>query len=180
MELSNNLTLVISIGTIATQIAIGAILVSIFLTRNGNKNSVIKFFGSKAIFFAFLVALIGTLGSLAYSDIVGFEPCLLCWYQRTMMYPMVVILAYALWKKSEAIAFVTIPLSVIGAGIAGIQYFGQMTGSTLTSCAGIGYSASCSIRYFLSFGYITIPMMALTGFLMIIALMLALMQYNKK
>jgi len=118
---------------------------------------------------AFLVALASTTGSLFYSEIAKYNPCKLCWYQRILMYPLVIILGIALEKKyhKEVIRYAT-ALSAIGAVIAGYQYYLQRFGGSDTPCAAVGYSESCSKIFMLDYGYITIPMMALTAFVLII------------
>ncbi|MBT6325734.1 MAG: disulfide bond formation protein B, partial [Bdellovibrionales bacterium] len=50
-----------------------------------------KDLSSKLIFFCWIIALLSTLGSLFFSEIMEFTPCVLCWYQRIAMYPLVII-----------------------------------------------------------------------------------------
>ena len=113
--------------------------------------------------FAFIAALTATLGSLFYSEIVGFVPCKLCWYQRILMYPQVIILAVAIKKKARDTADYIIPLSAIGGIIAAIHY-GTQFSSKITICNSL--AEDCTIKYLLHYGYITIPMMALTAFIL--------------
>jgi len=119
-----------------------------------------------SIALAFVVALIATLGSLFYSEIVGLVPCKLCWFQRILMYPQVILLGLALWKKDKNIVDYSLVLSLIGAVIAGYHYFLQMTAIPSPFCRTAGLE-SCSNFGIINYGYITIPMMALTAFLMI-------------
>lgn len=131
------------------------------------------FISKNALLSAFLVALIATSGSLFYSEIAGYEPCKLCWFQRIFMYPQVILLGLALWKKDYGIKFYGIVLSSIGAVIAGYHYLLQLGVAPALPCAAVGYSVACSQRFVLQFGYITIPMMALTAFLLIIIFLAA-------
>ena len=62
----------------------------------------VNFIAPSALWYAWLVALITMLGSLYYSDVVGFEPCTLCWYQRIALYPMVIILLVASLELSTS------------------------------------------------------------------------------
>ena len=71
-----------------------------------------------ALFLAFAAAFLAMAGSLYFSEIKGYEPCVLCWYQRIVMYPFTVILALAIWKKDYHIAFYTMILSAIGVCIS--------------------------------------------------------------
>lgn len=131
----------------------------------------IGFFGRNAILFSFIVTLGGIFGSLFYSEIVGFAPCALCWWQRVFLYPQAVIFGLALWKQYEGADIYGIYLSAIGGLIALINAYLQFGGVSFIPCPAIG--PSCSQRYFLEFGYVTIPTMALTAFAAIIVLMLA-------
>ncbi len=123
-----------------------------------------------AIPLAFTTALIATLGSLTYSEILGYEPCKLCWIQRIFMYPQVIILGFAVWKHkgSKALIDTSLIFSVIGALVALYHYLMQLGIVPEGSCAAIGYSVSCSKVFVMQFGYITIPLMAFSAFLLII------------
>ncbi len=129
---------------------------------------VLLFVSRKAMQITFLVALLATLGSLIYSDVIGYEPCKLCWYQRIFMYPLVVMFGIALWKKHTWIKPYGVVMAGVGALIAGFHYLGQIGWNPLgLECLAIGYSASCSKNFVLQFGFITIPMMAVSAFLFI-------------
>ncbi|OGZ79497.1 MAG: hypothetical protein A2312_00255 [Candidatus Staskawiczbacteria bacterium RIFOXYB2_FULL_32_9] len=135
----------------------------------------VNFFGKYALFFAFVVVLIATLGSLFYSEVAGYEPCKLCWFQRILMYPQVIILGMAFLKKDIGVVSYSIVLSAIGVVIAGYHYLLQIgVASSSVGCSVVGYSISCAQRFVMGFGYITIPMMAFTAFLLIIVFMVTL------
>ena len=121
----------------------------------------------KGLLIAFLVALTATSGSLYFSEVAGFEPCKLCWFQRIFMYPQVFLLGTALIKKTKDVAKYVLPLSIIGGFIAIYHYIMQISPNTLTPCSAIGFSVSCSERFFTYFGYITIPWMSFSAFLLI-------------
>lgn len=128
----------------------------------------LSFAARKAIFIAFIASLLATIGSLIYSDVIGYEPCKLCWYQRIFMYPLVLIFGMALWKKHGWIKPYGILLSGIGAFIAAFHYLGQIGWNPLgLECLAIGYSTSCAKNFVLEFGYITIPLMAFSAFALI-------------
>jgi len=120
-------------------------------------------------YLAFGVALTATLGSLYYSEIAGFVPCTLCWYQRILMYPLPVILLVGILKHDAAVPDYVLPLSIVGMGVA--------TYHRLLEVGIIGHSAVCSVgvpcdvRYVNYFGFVTIPLMALTAFTIITAVM---------
>ncbi|MBI1866561.1 MAG: disulfide bond formation protein B [Candidatus Staskawiczbacteria bacterium] len=133
----------------------------------------IGFFAEHAITFSFIVVVVATLGSLFYSEVAGYEPCKLCWFQRILMYPQVILLGMALLKKDKSIVPYSIVLSAFGSLIAGYHYLLQLGILPSINCSVIGYSISCSQRFVMGFGYITIPMMSLTVFLLIIIFMMA-------
>jgi disulfide bond formation protein DsbB len=77
------------------------------------------------LWFAAAVGVTATLGSLYYSEIVGFVPCTLCWYQRICMYPLAVILPIAAARGDEGVRRYVTPLAVVGAGISAYHYLVQ-------------------------------------------------------
>lgn len=115
----------------------------------------------------FAVSTIATLGSLYFSNVLGYEPCRLCWFQRIFMYPIAVISGSALFLDKSDLKDYAMPLALIGAPIgfyhSMIQRFEQFTSSGCSVTA-----VSCSTEYTFHYGYITIPVMALTAFLVII------------
>jgi disulfide bond formation protein DsbB len=125
-----------------------------------------------SLLLALIVSLTATLGSLYFSDVRKFTPCLLCWYQRIFMYPLPFIFATALWKKTRDVFYYAIPLTVIGGLIAAYHYYLQVNPNPLAPCAAVGFSVSCSDRFTTNFGYITIPWMSLSAFVLIAVLLL--------
>lgn len=127
-----------------------------------------------AIKLAFATALSGLVFSLIYSDIIGFPPCSLCYIQRVFLYPQVLVLGYLLWKDSLHAWRIALGLSIAGAAIAIYHYYGQMFNSDALNCSiGTDGSSLCAQVPFVQFGYITIPMLSLTAFVLIITLLIA-------
>ncbi len=136
--------------------------------------------GKSAVLVSFAVALVATLGSLLYSEVIGYEPCKLCWFQRIFMYPEVILLGVVLWKKNGAgIVDASAILSAIGAVIAGYHYLLQADIAPALPCSATGYLVSCSERFVMSFGYITIPLMTFTAFVFI-TLLLVISKIHEK
>ncbi|MDH3732945.1 MAG: disulfide oxidoreductase [Gemmatimonadota bacterium] len=130
-----------------------------------------------AVGFAWLASLIAMGGSLYFSDIVGFAPCLLCWYQRIAMYPLVAVLGVALLRSDPAVWRFALPLSLIGLVISAYHVLIQFRPALeVTSC---GAGAPCSGRYVAVFGFVSIPWMAGGAFLFISTLLLALCQSER-
>jgi len=134
----------------------------------------------KGITLAFFIALMAVLGSLYYSEIAGYPPCDLCWYQRIFMYPQVILLGLAWWRKDLNIIKYCLSLAIIGALFAlyhtYIAYGGQSV-STCTTATFIGIS--CLRRYVYALGFVTIPLMSLSAFVSIIIILLAQNNLNK-
>lgn len=121
------------------------------------------------ILFGFIVSLVATSGSLYLSEVKKFVPCELCWYQRILMYPMVILLGIAFYKKDEKIAQYVKPIAMLGFLIAGYHYLKQKT----TLLDGIGtcsIGVPCNQDYINIFGFITIPFLSLLAFFFIFLL----------
>jgi disulfide bond formation protein DsbB len=135
------------------------------------RDAALREVGGAALWIAWGVAAIATAGSLYYSEIAGFTPCELCWYQRIAMYPLVVILGIAAWRNDRSVARAALPLAAIGGAISSyhslIQRFPELTGGT--SC---DPAAPCTAILVWQLGYLSIPLMALSGFGLIATLVL--------
>ena len=128
--------------------------------------------GPSALWLAWGVALVCTLGSLYYSEVAHFVPCKLCWYQRIAMYPLVVVLGVAAWRQRTEIARATLPLVAIGAAISTYHYLLERFPSW-ESAASCDPSAPCTVVWVWRFHYLSIPAMALSGFALIAVLIVA-------
>lgn len=159
---------ILTVLTVLAQVLIVLGFISLFLKKN---NPIRETFEKHGFKLTFLVALTSMFGSLFYSDVLGYEPCKFCWFQRIFMYPQAIILGLALWKEDFNLSFYSLVMSVIGGLIALNHFILQVTGTSLIPCSAVGYSVSCSKVFTLKLGYITIPLMALTAFtLMTIAM----------
>jgi disulfide bond formation protein DsbB len=112
--------------------------------------------------FAWLVALVATLGSLYYSEVRNFIPCTLCWYQRIAMYPLVFILGIATWRNDAQIRPYALTLSLLGLFWSSYHLLELwMPGLAPSVCKG---PIPCNIEYMPSF---PIPLQAAIAFLLI-------------
>ena len=174
-DLTDILTNVLSISTLIALI-ISIFLITLFSLKISPKLSFIneKFIYKKisnvALPCAWIVASISMVTSLYYSEIAGFTTCNFCWYERIAMYPLVIILGIASWKEDIKIKLYALPIAIIGMLISLYHYQLQLFPSqTSISC---DKSASCSGSWFLEYGFISIPFMAFTAFLLIISFLL--------
>jgi len=125
------------------------------------------------IFMCWIVASVSTLGSLFFSEIMGFPPCALCWYQRIFMFPLVFILLVGLFPFDKNIIKYALPLALTGWGFAfyhSLLYSGFIPESIQPCSQGV----SCSEAYLDLFGFLTIPMLSLISFSTIVALLFIL------
>src|SRR3989344_3377205 len=136
---------ILGILTVLGQVMIILLLGSWWFSRQ-SLSKLFNFLGKKFLILLLFIALVATLGSLFYSEIAGYQPCQLCWYQRILMYPQVLLLALALWRKELSILNYTALLSLFGAALAGYHYLMQLGVAPALGCAAIGYSISCSQR----------------------------------
>ncbi|WP_163102021.1 disulfide oxidoreductase [Peribacillus alkalitolerans] len=118
------------------------------------------------LFIAWGASIIAMFGSLYFSEIRQYEPCVLCWYQRILMYPFAIILGIATVKKDFAIAFYTMILSGIGIIISTYHYSLQKLSFFAEAAPACG-RVPCTGQYINWLGFITIPFLALTAFIII-------------
>jgi disulfide bond formation protein DsbB len=126
--------------------------------------------GRASIVLAAVVAVAATLGSLYFSEIANFVPCTLCWYQRIFMYSSAVVLVVAALRSDRDVRWYVLPLALIGAAISTyhswIQAFPPDGGTSFCTA-----DAPCTTRHVWEFGFVSIPLMALSAFLFVITMM---------
>ena len=124
------------------------------------------------VFGAWLIAALGTLGALFMSEIMGFEPCVLCWWQRIFMFPLVLILALGLFPLDPKVVRYALPLAAIGLLVAGFHVLLTM-GIIPESLAPCRQGIPCKTIQIEWFGFVTIPLLSFLSFLTLNGLLLA-------
>lgn len=119
-----------------------------------------------ALYLAWFQSLLAMLGSLYYSEIRHFVPCTLCWYQRILIYPLVIIIAVGILRKDKKLYQYVLPFSILGVLVSLYQVLLQQ-GIIISSAAPCSVGVSCALGYTKYFGFITIPMMSLAAFILI-------------
>jgi disulfide bond formation protein DsbB len=129
----------------------------------------------------FAIATAGMFGSLYFSEVIRYPVCLLCWWQRILMYPLVVIFAVAILRKERTAIYYGLPLVVIGLPMAFYQSLLQwgivkeeVINCTLTS------NVSCGEANFNILSFINIPFLSFVAFLVIFVLMILRIYLLKK
>ncbi|SFK06584.1 disulfide oxidoreductase [Brevibacillus centrosporus] len=133
----------------------------------------------QAMFASWGISLIATAGSLFFSEVMKYIPCNLCWYQRILMYPLVILLGVASARKDYSISLYALILSVIGGLISLYHYLIQKVPALheLGNACGI---VPCNTDYINWFGFITIPFLALIAFTLISVLQFIVLKSGKE
>lgn len=172
---TDTVTLFFAMLAVVAQVASAAIVVVELGGRRptsplaGPRRSLHQLVGPQAIGLAAMVAFVCTAGSLYLSEVANFPPCRLCWFQRIAMYPLVVLLGLAAVRRDRSVRLYGIVLASLG-GLVSIWHLLVERYPTLegSSCDPLN---PCSIKWVERFGYLTIPGMALSGFVLIVALL---------
>ena len=125
------------------------------------------------------ITLVATAGSLYFSEIRGYIPCELCWIQRIFMYPLVIVTGVAYFQKNVRIALTTLILSAIG-GLISLYHYGIQKLAFLSESAPSCGQVPCTGQYINWFGFITIPFLALTAFILIVGMSIYLLKTLKE
>ncbi|MED1202382.1 disulfide oxidoreductase [Heyndrickxia acidicola] len=134
---------------------------------------------SKYLGIAWIAAIFSMSGSLFFSEVMNFVPCTLCWYQRILMYPLVFILGVAVYKRDFRVYRYVMPLSGIGMLISLYHYSIQKI-PFMREVQICKSGIPCTEQYINWLGFITIPLLALVGFIIITVSMFLLRKQFKK
>lgn len=138
-----------------------------------------EFLRKNIIQILFFQAIIATFGSLYFSEVMLLPPCILCWYQRIAMYPLVAIFAVGIIRQDKNVAWYGLPSALIGLGIAlyhNLLYYGIIPESIQPCKLGV----SCTTKFFEWFGFITIPFLSLVAFMVITVGLIYFIKLNFK
>ena len=130
-----------------------------------------SFIKKYALYLIFIISLLATLGSLYFSNVLGWAPCVLCWYQRILLYPLVIISAVGIIFKDAKVYRYILPFSILGILVAlfhNLLYWKIIPESAAPCLNGV----SCTAKYLELFGFITIPLLSLLAFILITILVI--------
>ena len=169
----------LSFLTVLADIAAVALLFIVLspVKEEGTGKRIADWFGKHSIWLAFTVAAAALAGSIFYSLVANFAPCDLCWWQRIFLYPQAILLAIAYFTDDEHIHKYSLALSSCGFVVAAYNVWLQFGGMSIAPCSATG--PSCALRYFLDFGYVTLPTMSLTAFALLLVIMLFRRNHRK-
>jgi disulfide bond formation protein DsbB len=117
---------------------------------------------------AFIVAAIATGGSLFFSEVAHFVPCELCWFQRICMYPLSITTLLAALAGDYRVARYLLPLPIVGAGISVYHLLVENGVVEQAKACLVSAPGGCATKWINEFGYMTIPTLALSAFLLLI------------
>ncbi|MEO6124942.1 MAG: disulfide bond formation protein B [Ilumatobacteraceae bacterium] len=157
-----------------TLLTIGALVstIAILMTRIAARTSnaarvLVDQLGPVSNAVAATLAVVSMLGSLYFSEVADYLPCTLCWYQRIAMYSLALVLTIAAFRRDRGIRVYAIPLASVGAGIALYHWLLERFPDIDAGVCSV--TVPCEFVWFERVGFITLPFMALTGFVAIIA-----------
>ena len=122
------------------------------------------------LFACWLLASIATLGSLFFSEVMGLPPCVLCWWQRVFMYPLVVIFLVGLFSFDRTVVRYALPLAALG-WLTAFYHYLVYSGYIPEGLQPCGQGPSCARINLELFGFVTIPLLSLAAFSVIIVLL---------
>jgi disulfide bond formation protein DsbB len=155
---------------------LGAVFLALFavtlayLSYTNKMEKYAKCLGNYIFPIGFFVSFGGIFITLFYSQVLGYAPCDLCWYQRVFLYPQACMFAYAWYKKDRAVLPYVLILSIVGFGLALYHHALQIGYDLLKPCSTAPFAVDCAKPSFIEFGFVTFPFMAvvLFGFLVMI------------
>lgn len=125
------------------------------------------------LFLCWLLVSVSTTISLFFSSVLEYQPCVLCWYQRICLFPLVLILGAGLFPFDKGVVRYALPLTIVGGLIAfyhSLLYAGVIPENIQPCSQGV----SCTEKYIELFGFISIPMLSFFAFSAIATLLLIL------
>lgn len=131
-------------------------------------NKIKPWLKENVLYIAWLQAVLAMAGSLYFSEILQYPPCVLCWYQRIAMYPLVAIILIGIIKKDKNVAWYILPLGIAGFIISifhNLIYY-KIIPDTLAPCVN---GVSCTTKFIEFFGFVTIPFLSAISFIVVIA-----------
>jgi disulfide bond formation protein DsbB len=125
--------------------------------------------GATSRHIALFAAWAATCGSLFFSEVLKWQPCVLCWYQRILMYPLAILLAIGIIRRDRGLHTYVLPFSIAGISVSLYHYLLIKTDWLPPPACAVG--VPCTVDYLNWFGFINIPFLALAAFLIITCMM---------
>jgi disulfide bond formation protein DsbB len=172
VKVTTNFFLVLTLAVDAV-LVIAVVLAFAALVSRSARASVVALVSAVApqsVLLAWIVATVTTLGSLYYSEHAGFVPCELCWYQRILMYPLVIVLGVAWIRRDAKVWMTALVFVVLGAPLSLYHWLVERVPAFAESSS-CSVSVPCTAPWFEKLGFVTLAWMAMSSFLLIGVLM---------
>ncbi|NMG00249.1 disulfide bond formation protein B [Aromatoleum toluolicum] len=127
--------------------------------------------GWTPLFGAWLVAASSLLGALFLGEVMELPPCVLCWWQRIAMFPLVLILPAGMFPLDRSVIRYALPLTLAGWLVA-LFHVLLVAGVIPERIQPCSRGVSCKEIQIEWFGFLTIPMLSLIAFTLIAGLLL--------
>jgi disulfide bond formation protein DsbB len=165
---THDLIVTLAVLGVAGQILVALLLLAGLLRALGVGPSHSPIAGYE-LWLAFLVSAVGTGGSLFFSEMAHYVPCELCWFQRVCMYPLSIVTLLAALVDEPRVARYLLPLPLVGGGVSAYHLLVENGVVKQTQACLVSAPGGCAVKWIDEFGYVTIPTLALTGFVLAFA-----------
>jgi disulfide bond formation protein DsbB len=174
-DVTSNFATVVATLAIVLQVLVVLVLLLAFVSlfSTGARRLLVTLrdtFAGSELWIAFIIALAATAGSLFFSEYSSFIPCRLCWFQRIAMYPLVVILFVGAIRRDRNVVYYAITFPIAGLIVGSYHKYIEIHPEA--ELAGCKIGAPCSTKWIDKFGYVTIPVLAMSAFAAILTLLL--------
>jgi disulfide bond formation protein DsbB len=137
----------------------------------GGADRALDLLWSAARHVALLAAWVAMCGSLFFSEVLGWPPCELCWYQRILMYPLAIVLGVGILRRDDKLHYYVLPFSIVGIAVS--LYHHLLIKTNWFPPPSCSSGVPCNVDFLNWLGFITIPFLALVAFVIITLMMLA-------
>lgn len=132
------------------------------------------------LFMCWLLVSISATISIFFSSVLEYQPCVLCWYQRIFLFPLIFIFAAGLFPAfDKSVIKYALPLTIVG-GLTALYHTLLYAGIIPENIQPCSQGVSCTERYFELFGFISIPMLSFFAFSTLVALLIILKRRTSK
>ena len=172
IKLATNFFLVLTLVVDAVLVVALVLAIAALVSRGARAQvrAVATAIAPQGVLLAWIVALVTTTGSLYYSEHAGFVPCELCWYQRIVMYPLVIVLGVAWLRRDRKVWMTALPFVVLGAPLSLYHWLVERVPAFAESSS-CSITVPCTAPWFEKLGFVTLAWMAMSSFLLIGVLM---------
>lgn len=124
------------------------------------------------VFGCWVIASTSTLGALFFSEIMKLPPCVLCWYQRIFMFPLMLLLPVGLFPFDGRVVRYALPLALAG-WLVSLFHVLLVVGLIPEAIRPCTQGVPCSEVQIQWLGFVNIPLLSFLAFSIMNALLLA-------